>query len=468
MATQFIGENFLLRSKTAEHLYHSYAKALPIIDYHNHLSAQEINEDVNFSSITEAWLGHDHYKWRAMRSNGIEEQYITGDASEQDRFNRWCETVPYLIGNPLMHWTHLELQRYFDIDLFINEKNAEAIWAQCNQKLALHEFSAQNLLRRMNVESLCTTDDPLSDLAHHKALAEKGFEIKVLPTFRADDLFYIEKCTKFVEWIGRLASITNVDIHAMKDLFSALDLRFEYFHDNGCRLSDIGIKIVPYVDCSVEEANAVFQKVLTGSDITLHEAAIFKTQIFHYFGKKNQQLGWAMQIHIGVLQDPNKRRFEEIGGATGMSAMDDKLIASNLGDLLSDLDYHHHLPKTIIYCVNPRDNAVIASLIGAYQDSDSVPGKIQFGSAWWFNDQKDGMLSQLKTLGNMGILGRFVGMLTDSRSLLSMPRHEYFRRILCNLIGQWVEEGELPNDEQLLKNTIEGICYKNAKNYFAL
>lgn len=468
MTEQFIGEHFLLRSKTAQHLYHSYAKTLPIIDYHNHLSAQEINEDINFSSITEAWLGHDHYKWRAMRSNGIEESFITGDATERERFDKWCETMPYLIGNPLLHWTHLELQRYFDIDLFINKENADAIWTACNEKLAQPEFSARNLLRGMNVESLCTTDDPLSDLEHHKALAEEGFEIKVLPTFRADDLFYIEKNEKFLNWINLLSTKTNKKITSIEDLFSSLALRFDYFHENGCRLSDIGIKVVPYVDCTVDDADAVFRKVLAGQNINEQEADIFKTQIFQYYGMKNQQLGWAMQIHIGVLQDPNKRRFEEIGGATGMSAIDDKTFAMNLGNLLSELDYDRHMPKTIIYCLNPRDNAIVASLIGAYQDSDSVPGKIQFGSAWWFNDQKEGMLSQLKMLGNLGVLGRFVGMLTDSRSLLSMPRHEYFRRILCNLLGQWVEEGELPNDEQLLKNTVEGICYQNAKNYFAL
>tara|TARA_R110001583_G_scaffold8952_2_gene42251 strand:+ start:39693 stop:41099 length:1407 start_codon:yes stop_codon:yes gene_type:complete len=468
MVEQFIGEHFLLRNETAQRLYHSYAKTLPIIDYHNHLSAKEINEDINFSSITEAWLGHDHYKWRAMRSNGIEEQFITGIASERERFDKWCQTMPYLIGNPLLHWTHLELQRYFDIDLFINEENATSIWESCNQQLATPEFSARNLLRRMNVESLCTTDDPLSDLEHHKALAQEGFEVKVLPTFRADDLFYIEKNDKFLNWVERLSAKTNKVILSIQDLFSSLSLRFDYFHENGCRLSDIGIKVVPYVSCTLDDADIVLRKVLDGQAIDEHEANIFKTQIFQFYGMKNQQLGWAMQIHIGVLQDPNQRRFEEIGGATGMSAIEDKTFAMNLGNLLSDLDYEHQLPKTIIYCLNPRDNAVIASLIGSFQDSDSVPGKIQFGSAWWFNDQKEGMLGQLKMLGNLGVLGRFVGMLTDSRSLLSMPRHEYFRRILCNLLGQWVEEGELPNDEVLLKNTVEAICYKNAKNYFAL
>ena len=468
MAEQFIGENFLLGNKTAQHLFHDYAKSLPIIDYHNHLSAQEINEDINFTSITDAWLGHDHYKWRAMRTCGVKESYITGDASERERFDKWCQTMPLLIGNPLMHWTHLELQRYFDIDLVINQNNADAIWERCNKLLATPEYSARNLLRSMNVESLCTTDDPLSDLEHHKALADDGFEIKVLPTFRADDLFYIENSEKFRGWINRLSSKVSTEIKTINDLFSAVETRFDYFHENGCRLSDIGIKVVPYKQCTVADADAVFRKVVAGESINQSEIDIFKTQIFQFLGTQNNKLGWAMQIHIGVLQDPNKRRFEEVGPATGMSAMDDQTFANNLAHLLSDLDYNHDLTKTIIYCLNPRDNAVVASLIGAFQASDSVPGKIQFGSAWWFNDQKDGMLSQIKMLGNMGALGCFVGMLTDSRSLLSMPRHEYFRRILCDLIGQWVEEGEVPNDEAMLKTLVEGICYQNAKNYFAL
>jgi len=395
--------------------------------------------------LTEAWLGHDHYKWRAMRTNGISEQYITGDASEREKFDKWCETMPYLIGNPLLHWTHLELQRYFDIDLVINKENAAAIWEESNKKLATPEYSARNLLRRMNVESLCTTDDPLSDLEHHRALAAEGFEIKVLPTFRADDLFYIENTSKFLNWIERLATKTDLKIDSINHLFSAIEQRFNYFHEHGCRLSDIGIKVMPYVKCTIEEANTVFCKVLAGKPIEANEIEIFKTQIFHFLGVKNNQFGWTMQMHIGVLQDPNQRRFEEIGPATGMSAMDDQPIAKNLACLLSDL-----------------------ALIGAFQDSDSVPGKIQFGSAWWFNDQKDGMLNQIKMLGNMGMLGRFIGMLTDSRSLLSMPRHEYFRRILCNLIGQWVEDGEVPNDEVMLKEMVEGICYYNAKQYFNL
>lgn len=468
MAEKFIGENFLLRSKTAQHLFHTHAKKLPIIDYHNHLSAQEINEDINFSSITEAWLGHDHYKWRAMRSCAVEEYLITGDGDDRDRFDKWCQTVPYLIGNPLMHWTHLELQRYFNIDLIINEQNADAIWERSNALLAQPEYSARNLLRSMNVESLCTTDDPLSDLEHHKALADDGFEVKVLPTFRADDLFYIENSEKFTHWVRRLSTKCEMEINSIETLFSAVQLRFDYFHTHGCRLSDIGIKIVPYKECSLQDADAVLRKVLAGEAISQDEVEIFKTKIFHFLGVQNNKLGWVMQIHIGVLQDPNKRRFEQVGPATGMSAMDDQAIASNLAHLLSDLDYNRDLTKTIIYCLNPNDNAVIASLIGAFQDSDHVAGKIQFGSAWWFNDQKDGMRKQMKMLGNMGVLGHFIGMLTDSRSLLSMPRHEYFRRIVCDLIGQWVEEGEVPNDEVMLKEIVEGICYKNAKKYFQL
>lgn len=468
MAKRFIDDNFLLQNETAEHLYHTYAKPLPIIDYHNHLSAKEIYEDLQFSSISEAWLGHDHYKWRAMRANGVDEVFITGEADARDKFEKWCESIPYLVGNPLYHWNHLELQRYFDIDLVINQENSEAIWEVCNSKLAQPTHSARNLLRMMNLESLCTTDDPLSDLEYHKALAEEGFDVKVLPTFRSDDLFYIENTDKFMSWVDRLADKTGIAVTSLETLFLALEQRFAYFHESGCRLSDMGIKTVPYIKSTPEDANIVFKKVLAGETIDQTEIDIFKTQIFHFIGQKNHALGWTMQLHIGVLQDPNQRRFEELGPATGFSSMDDTVFAMNLGKLLSDLDYQRQLSKTIIYCLNPRDNAVVATLVGAYQDSDFGPGKIQFGSAWWFNDQKEGMIDQLKTLANLGMLGRFVGMLTDSRSLLSMPRHEYFRRILCNLIGQWVEDGELPNDEALLKQTVEGICYYNAKQYFNL
>ncbi|MGR5063307.1 glucuronate isomerase [Photobacterium sp. DNB22_13_2] len=468
MNKNFLDDNFLLSNEIAQHLYHDYAKSLPIIDYHNHLSPKEIYDDVQFSSIAEAWLGHDHYKWRAMRANGIDESFITGDADSRDKFNKWCQSVPYLIGNPLYHWNHLELQRYFDIDLIINEQNAAQIWETCNEQLKQPSHSARNLLRMMNVESLCTTDDPLSDLEYHKALADEGFEVKVLPTFRSDDLFYIENTNKFLSWVTALAEKTDINITSLDELFSALDQRFTYFHEAGCRLSDMGIKVVPYVASTVEDADLVFKKVLAGEDINAHEVEIFKTQIFHFIGQKNHQLGWTMQLHIGVLQDPNARRVEELGGATGFSSMDDQTFAANLANLLSDLDYNRQLTKTIVYCLNPRDNAMVATLIGAFQDSDFGPGKIQFGSGWWFNDQKLGMIDQLTTLGNLGMLGRFVGMLTDSRSLLSMPRHEYFRRILCNLIGQWVKDGELPNDEALLKQTVEGICYYNAKQYFDL
>ncbi|MGR5001987.1 glucuronate isomerase [Vibrio celticus] len=468
MNSPFIGENFLLNNETSQHLFHSYAKQLPVIDYHNHLSAKEICEDIRFSSISEAWLGHDHYKWRAMRANGITEHYITGEAEARDKFDKWCQSVPYLIGNPLYHWNHLELKRYFDVDLIINEENGAQIWESCNLQLSQPSHSARNLLRMMNVESLCTTDDPLSDLEYHKALADEGFEIKVLPTFRSDDLFYIENSEKFLNWVSRLAQKTQSNIETLDELFLALDQRFTYFHEMGCRLSDMGIKTVPYVKSSKDDADAVFKKALEGQSISQREVDVFKTQIFNFIGKKNHELGWTMQLHIGVLQDPNQRRFEELGPATGFSSIDDTTFAQNLSKLLSDLDYQRKLSKTIIYALNPRDNAVIATLIGAYQDSDFGPGKIQFGSAWWFNDQKQGMEEQLKTLGSIGMLGRFVGMLTDSRSLLSMPRHEYFRRILCNLIGQWVEDGELPNDEALLKQTVEGICYANAKQYFKL
>jgi glucuronate isomerase len=464
----FICDDFLLTNDTAKTLYHSYAKSLPIIDYHNHLSAKEIFEDITFGNIAQAWLGHDHYKWRAMRSNGVDERLITGDGDDFDKFYHWCSTVPQLIGNPLYAWTHMELRRYFAIDTIINSQNSQSIWQEVNQKIATSAYSARNLLRMMNVESLCTTDDPLDDLKYHQGLVDDGFEIRVLPTFRADALYNIERVDGFLAWVKKLATVTAIDIADIDGLFAALSLRFDYFHHAGCRLSDMGLAEVAFADCSLEDANAVLKKVMSGAAISTLEAAQFKTQIFQFIGSKNQALGWTLQLHIGVLQDPNKRRLKEVGPASGFSAINDTCFAQNLSCLLNALDLNRNLPQTIIYCLNPRDNYVLGTLIGSFQDSDAAPGKVQFGAAWWFNDQKEGMIDQLKTLANAGLLGRFVGMLTDSRSLLSFPRHEYFRRILCNLIGEWVEQGELPDDKILLKETVEAICYGNAKHYFGI
>ncbi len=464
----FICDDFLLNNEVAKKLYHDYAKSLPIIDYHNHLSAKEIFDDITFNNIAEAWLGHDHYKWRAMRSNGIEEHLITGNGDAFEKFQKWCETVPQLIGNPLYQWTHLELRRFFGIDTIINAQNSESIWQEANEKITQQAYSARNLIRMMNVEYLCTTDDPLDDLKYHKSLVEDGFEIKVLPTFRADALYNIDRQDKFLAWVGQLAHVTHLEINDIYALFEGLSLRFDYFHEAGCRLSDMGLAEVEFADGSIEEADNVLKKVLAGSVISQQEAALFKTKIFQFIASKNHTLGWTLQLHVGVLQDPNKRRFAEVGPAAGFSAINDSCFARNLSSLLSAVDENKALPQTIIYCLNPRDNYVVGTMVGAFQDSDAAPGKVQFGAAWWFNDQKDGMIEQMKTLANVGLLGRFVGMLTDSRSLLSFPRHEYFRRILCNLIGEWVEQGEVPNDPQLLKDTVEAICYHNAKNYFGI
>lgn len=464
----FICDDFLLTNETAKTLYHQYAKSLPIIDYHNHLSAQEIYQDIRFENIAQAWLGHDHYKWRAMRSNGVEERWITGDGDDFEKFQYWCDTVPQLIGNPLYAWTHMELRRYFSVDTTINADNSQSIWQAVNQKISTDAYSARNLLRMMNVESLCTTDDPLDDLKYHKGLQEDGYEIKVLPTFRADALYNIDRQSAFLSWVSKLASVTQCDITDIHQLFAALSLRFDYFHQAGCRLSDMGLAEVAFAECTLDDADRVFKKVLQGMPISDREAAQFKSQIFQFIGSKNQALGWTFQLHIGVLQDPNKRRLKEVGPAAGFSAINDSCFAKNLSGLLNALDAERQLPQTILYCLNPRDNYVLGTLIGSFQDSDAARGKIQFGAAWWFNDQKDGMIEQLKTLANTGLLGRFVGMLTDSRSLLSFPRHEYFRRILCNLIGEWVEQGELPNDQALLKQTVEAICYGNAKRYFGI
>ncbi|WP_087017193.1 glucuronate isomerase [Thaumasiovibrio subtropicus] len=464
----FICDDFQLNNETAKRLYHSYAKTLPIIDYHNHLSAQEIFEDITFDNIAQAWLGHDHYKWRAMRSNAIDESFITGSGSDRDKFEHWCATVPQLIGNPLYQWTHLELRRYFGIDAIINANNSAQIWEEANAKISQADYSARNMIRMMNVESLCTTDDPLDDLRYHKGLADAGFEVKVLPTFRADALYNIDRAEAFLKWVGRLSEVVEFAIDDIHALFEGVSARFDYFHQAGCRLSDMGLAEVDFEECTLDDADQVFKKVLAGSAISPQEAAQFKTQIFKFIGQKNHALGWTFQLHIGVLQDPNKRRFAEVGPVAGFSAINDTCFAKNLSLLLNALDFSRQLPQTILYCLNPRDNYVLAGLIGAFQDSDAAPGKVQFGSAWWFNDQKDGMLEQLKALANLGLLGRFVGMLTDSRSLLSFPRHEYFRRIVCNLLGEWVEQGELPDDEALLKDTVEAICYRNAKRYFAL
>lgn len=461
----FLDQDFLLTNKTAQTLYHDYAKDMPIFDYHCHLSAQEIAENKSYKNLTEIWLGGDHYKWRAMRSNGVSEDYITGNQADKDKFTKYAEMIPYTLGNPLYHWTHLELQRYFNVDKLLSPITADEIWATCNQKLATEAFTARSLITRSNVKAICTTDDPCDDLYHHEVIAnDPSFDVKVLPTFRPDKGFNIDKKT-FVPWINQLAQVVGYKIESAELVIQALLERMAYFHKKGCRLSDHALDVVQYRSPNIGLANVTFNKAINGERLTYEEVATFKGTVLNALGKGYASYGWAMQIHIGALRNNSKRMYETIGADTGFDSIHDETFAEDLSLFLDDLDTSDELPKTIIYVLNPRDNYVVATMIGNFQGG-GIPGKIQFGSGWWFCDQKEGMIDQLKTLSNLGLLSRFVGMLTDSRSFLSYTRHEYFRRILCNLIGQWVEDGEYPNDIEFLGKVVEDISYNNAVSYF--
>ena len=412
-----------------------------------------IAEDYKFRNAYDLFLGGDHYKWRQMRTNGIDEEHITGGADEYEKFKAFAKTMPYLIGNPLYHWTHLELKRYFDIDEPLSEKNCEAVWNKVNECLARPEFSAQNLIKRSNVEVICTTDDPLDTLEYHAQL--KDFSTKVLPTFRPDKLVEIGKDTF-------LPYIEAVGIKDYDKLVEWLKERIAYFNSFGCRLSDHGLDYVPY---AVGDAKAVFEKKLSGAPITKEEADCYKTAMITVCAEEYAKLGWTMQLHFGAIRNNNRRMFEKLGADTGFDSINDCCVAENLSALLNSLEYRDVLPKTILYTLNPKDNYVLGTMLGNFQKAPTA-GKIQFGSGWWFNDQRDGMVSQMRALGNLGMLSRFVGMLTDSRSFVSYPRHEYFRRIMCNLIGGWVEDGEYPKDFEALNEIVRGIAYYNAKNYF--
>lgn len=451
----FIHDDFMLHGETAKRLFHNYAKSLPIIDYHCHLVPQTIAEDYQFRNITDLMLGGDHYKWRQMRSNGVDEKYITGDASDREKFQKWAETMPYLVGNPLYHWTHLELKRYFGIDKTLSPETAEEIWNTCNELLAKPEFSARNLILKSNVEVICTTDDPIDDLRYHKKLREENFPVKVLPTFRPDKAVNIDKET-FLPYMEALG-VTTYDA-----LVKALEERIDFFHQNGCRLSDHALDAIPF---ATGDPSAVFDKAMKGEAISKEEADCFKTAVMMVCARKYTALGWAMQLHIGAMRNNNTAMYKKMGPDVGFDSINDLCIAEPLSRFLDALDAEDNLPKTILYTLNPKDNYVLGTMLGNFQKAPTA-GKIQFGSGWWFNDQRDGMESQMKALANLGSLGRFVGMLTDSRSFVSYPRHEYFRRILCNLIGGWVDKGEYPDDDASLKMIVEGISYYNAKNYF--
>lgn len=451
----FINENFMLKNETARKLYKNFAKELPIIDYHCHISPKMIAEDYKFKNITELFLGGDHYKWRVMRSNGIDEKYITGDATDYEKFLKFAETIPYTIGNPMYHWTHLELKRYFDIDEPLSSKNADAVWNKCNEMLSRDDMGAKGLIRKSNVEVICTTDDPADTLEYHKKIQEECFEVAVYPTFRPDKAVEICKDT-FLPYMEQIGAKT------LNDVLNFLTDRIEYFASVGCRLSDHALEYIPYAE---GDASEVFNKAINKKDISAKEEQIYKTTVLQHCAKEYAKRGWAMQLHIGALRNNNTKMYKKLGADTGFDSIDDPSIAKPLSRFLDSLAVCDMLPKTILYNLNPKDNYVLGTMLGNFQEAP-VKSKIQFGSGWWFNDQRDGMEAQLKTLANLGLLARFVGMLTDSRSFVSYTRHEYFRRILCNLIGEWVENGEYPNDFDTLGEIVSGICYKNAKEYF--
>lgn len=465
---EFMDENFLLETETARRLYHEYAKHMPIFDFHCHLSPKEIAENKSYADISEIWLGGDHYKWRAMRTNGVPEGIITGkDADSREKFEKWAEVMPYAMGNPLYHWTHLELKRYFGIEKPLSKKTSEEIWSRCNELLKTDKFTARELIKGSNVKALCTTDDPVDSLEHHIALKnDKNFEVQVLPTFRPDKVINIEK-VGFVQWIETLERTSGIKIDSYTKLLEALEKRIEFFNENGCKVSDHGLDSVVYTDATIEELNEIFKKGMREEKLTKEELDAYKGQILVWLGKQYNKYGWVMQLHIGALRNNSTRMFNKLGPDTGFDSIGDSNFAPELAKILDKLDSTDELPKTILYCLNPRDNYVLGTMIGCFQGG-AIPGKIQFGSGWWFCDQRDGMEEQLKALANLGLLSRFVGMLTDSRSFLSYTRHEYFRRILCNLIGKWVENGEYPSDMEILGEIVEGICYNNAKEYFSL
>lgn len=461
---KFMDDDFLLSTDMAKHLYHDYAKQLPIIDYHCHLSPKEIYDDVKYDNITQVWLGGDHYKWRQMRSNGVEERYVTGDASDREKFQKWAETLEVAIGNPLYHWSHLELKKYFGFDGYLNGDTAEEVWKLCNEKLAQEGMSARNLIRQSNVEVVCTTDDPVDSLEWHRKIKEDGFEVKVLPAWRPDKAKDIEKAG-FIDYIKTLEEVSGVEITGFGALIEALKKRMDFFEENGCSVSDHGLEYVAYVPADEVEIEQIFTKRLSGADLTREEELKYKTAFMVALGKEYAKKNWVMQLHYGVQRDLNKKIFRAVGADAGIDAIDNHSSAVELGQYLNALAETDELPKTILYSLNPIDNAAIGTVMGCFQDSSAI-GKIQHGSAWWFNDNKTGMQDQMISLANLGLLGNFIGMLTDSRSFLSYTRHEYFRRIMCELIGGWVENGEYPADEKALKKSVEGISYRNAKRYF--
>lgn len=462
---KFMDQDFLLNTDTAKHLFHDYAETMPIVDYHCHLIPQEIYEDRKYDNIAQVWLGGDHYKWRQMRSNGIDEKYITGDGSDWEKFLAYAKTLDKAIGNPLYHWSHLELQRFFGYDGVLSEKTAKEVWDLCNAKLQEPGMSARNLICQSNVKLVATTDDPIDDLHWHKLLKEDdSFDVTVLPAWRPDKAVNINK-PDFNAYIKELEKAAGMEIHTFEDLKKALHNRLDFFQENGCSVSDHGLDYVMHEPFTDEEVEDIFTRKLNGEDIQGTEADKYKTALLKFLAGEYKDRNWVMQLHYGCLRNNNTPMFEKLGPDTGYDSISNYAPASKLTAFLDMVQMDKGLPKTILYSLNPADDELIGTVIGCFQDSDAV-GKIQQGSAWWFNDNKTGMQKQMTSLANLGLLGNFIGMLTDSRSFLSYPRHEYFRRIMCNLIGDWVENGEFPNDDELLEPIVKGISYNNAVKYF--
>ena len=458
-------KDFLLSTDTAKELYHDIAAKMPILDYHCHISPQEIAENRKFDNITQVWLGGDHYKWRQMRSNGVEEKYITGDASDREKFQKWAETLEMAIGNPLYHWSDLELQRYFGYSGVLKSETDEGVWNLCNSKLQEDSMRVQNLILQSGVTLICTTDDPADDLKWHKILAEdENFPVQVLPAWRPDKAMNLEK-PDYVEYLEKLGKAAGMEIKTFADLKEALKKRMAFFDSMGCKASDHGLNYVAYAPASEEEMEAVFAKRMNGEAVSAEEEKKFKTAFMLFVAGEYSRLGWVMQLHYGCKRDNNTSMYNKLGPDTGCDGINNYAPAAELADFLNAVNEAGSLPKTILYSLNPNDDEVIGTIIGCFQNADTV-GKIQQGSAWWFNDNKTGMMKQMTSLANLGLLGNFLGMLTDSRSFLSYPRHEYFRRILCELIGGWVENGEYPKDMKTLEKIIKGISYNNAVRYF--
>lgn len=462
---KFLDENFLLQNKTARQLYNDFAKPMPVIDYHNHLPPDQIANDINFENLTQVWLYGDHYKWRAMRTNGINEKFITGDATDYEKFEKWATTVPYTMRNPLYHWTHLELQRYFNIDKILNADTAKEIYDEASAKLQTPEYSVRNLLRKMNVKVLCTTDDPTDSLEHHQKIKADGFEIMILPAYRPDKAMNVDDAASFNDYVAKVEEVSGIAVSSYNYYLKALKARHDFFATVGCAVSDHGLEQIYAEDYTDTEIKNSFDKIRSGKELEQLENLKFKSAMLVEFAKWDCEKGWVQQYHLGALRNNNARMLKQLGADTGWDSIGDFSQGRALSKFLNKLDSTDQLAKTILYNLNPADNELMATMIGNFNDG-SVAGKVQFGSAWWFLDQKDGMIKQMNALSNMGLLSKFVGMLTDSRSFMSYPRHEYFRRILCNLFGEEIENGELPDDIPLVGKIIEDICYHNANNYF--